>query len=157
MSRANESGSTPIDAEPANDVLLLQWTTHPAADRPVVTILVSLLLMALVFIVYLLTFSAIFTIGAAVILWGSLTQYFLKTSFAFTEQQVRVKYVINKIEKSWSQYRSYYIDRNGILLSPFVRPSRLENFRGLYVRFAGNRDEVVRIVKDKIKMIEDID
>ena len=52
----------------------------------------------------------------------------------------------------------YYVDKSGVLLSPFIRPSRLENFRGLYVRFAGNKDEVMRIVSERIQMpVDDFD
>jgi hypothetical protein len=54
------------------------------------------------------------------------------------------------LHKDWSIYRSCYPDKNGILLSPFVRPSRLENFRGIYLMFADNGEEVTRFVKAHI-------
>ncbi len=155
MTEPNESRHVVSAPEAAPDRVLLSWSTHPAAARPLIAVLVSLLLIALVFVVYLLTFSVVFTIGAAVILWGSLSQFYVKTSFELTGRMVRVRYVVNKIEKPWTQYRSYYVDKHGVLLSPFVRPSRLENFRGLYVRFAENRDEVVNVVKSKITLVQD--
>jgi len=144
-------------AEPASasDPVLLHWTTQPARKRRFTAVLVALLIAVMVVIVYFLTFSVIFTVGAGIILFGSLTQFYFETTFTFTERGVRVKYIINKIEKPWSQYRSFYEDKHGVLLSPFVRPSRLENFRGLYIRFDNNRDEVMAIVKSKINMVKD--
>jgi hypothetical protein len=58
---------------------------------------------------------------------------------------------MQELRKKWSQYRSCYPDKNGVLLSPFVRPSRLENFRGTYIRFWNNREEVVSFVKTMIE------
>lgn len=137
------------------DPVLLQWESHPAKARPRTAVLVGLFLLLLVVMVYLLTYSPLFTVAAALILFGSLSQFFLTTTFEFGERMIRVKYLVNKIEKEWPQYRTYYEDKNGVLLSPFVRTSRLENFRGIYIRFAGNRDAVMSIVKAKIHMPED--
>lgn len=142
---------------PLSESLLLSWSTHPAKARSLVTALVILFLVVLAVLVYLLTYSAIFTVIAALILYGSLTQYFTKTTYEFTDTKVRAKYVVNKIEKEWAQYRSYYADKNGVLLSPFPSPSRLENFRGLFIRFAGNKDQVMDIVRQKINYVPEKD
>jgi hypothetical protein len=40
-----------------------------------------------------------------------------------------------------------------VLLSPFAEPSRLENFRGLYVMFEGNRDAVTKFVQEHIRPV----
>lgn len=148
-------GSATTDSIAPPDPVLLNWVSHPAKARPRAAVLVILFLFLLVAIVYALTLSIMFTVAGALILWGSLSQFFLRTTFEFTQTKVRVKYIVNKIEKEWSQYRSYYEDKNGVLLSPFVRPSRLENFRGIYIRFVGNRDSVMDIVKTKIRKLED--
>ncbi len=157
MSKSTDK-NTATGMEPAptlQENVLLRWESQPAKARPRTAIVVALFLLLLVVIVYLLTYSPLFTVAGALILWGSLSQFFLKTTFEFGDKTIRVRYLINKIEKDWSQYRTYYEDKNGVLLSPFVRTSRLENFRGIYIRFAGNRDEVMRIVKAKINMPED--
>ncbi len=157
MSESTEKNpAAGIELAPAqHENILLRWESQPAKTRPRTAIAVALFLLLLVVIVYLLTYSPLFTVAGALILWGSLSQFFLKTTFEFGDKTIRVKYLINKVEKDWSQYRTYYEDKNGVLLSPFVRTSRLENFRGIYIRFAGNRDEVMRIVKTKINMPED--
>ncbi len=143
-------------AAPIEDRVLLSWVSLPAKSRPTAAILVGLFLVVLVIVVYMMTFSAMFTAIAAVILWGSLSQFYVRTNFELTERFARVKYIVNKVEREWSQFRSYYPDKNGVLLSPFARPSRLENFRGLYIRFAGNKDEVLAIVKSKIVIPKDL-
>ncbi|MFH2054956.1 MAG: hypothetical protein ABIJ61_03270 [bacterium] len=135
---------------------LLQWTCHPVKHKPILlTVFVVLFLTLLVALTYHWTESGLFTLVVALVLWGSLSQYFLPVSFSFNELDVSVKYTTHKITKGWNLFRSYYVDKNGVLLSPFVRPSRLENFRGLYIRFSGNKNEVLAIVKDKIRIVED--
>ena len=53
-------------------------------------------------------------------------------------------------------FRSFYTDKNGVLLSPFIAPSRLENFRGLYITFDNNRDAVLDFVKEHVISPDDI-
>ncbi len=139
-----------------DEKILLTWVSHPAKARPVVTGLVVIFLTILVALVYSMTTSLVFTVIAAVVLWGSLAQYFLPTRFELTDRGVKVRYTISGVAKEWKLFRSYYVDKNGVLLSPFVRPSRLENFRGLYVRFAGNKDDVMAVVSKMIEKPSDI-
>lgn len=147
--------SEELAVEPESPVLLA-WTCHPVKHKPILlTIAVVLFLTLLVALVYHWTESTLFSLAAALVLWGSVSQYFLPVGFKFTERDVTVKYTTHKLVKGWELFRSYYVDKNGVLLSPFVRPSRLENFRGTYVRFSGNQDEVLAIVRAKIEIVED--
>jgi hypothetical protein len=160
MSNRDKSEIESVDdqsaaSEQPHEEVLLSWETHPAKDRPLVAVIVGTFLVVLACLVYLWTESWFFVAITALVLWGSLSQFYVRTKFVFTGNKVKVHYVVNKIEKEWSQYRSFYEDKNGVLLSPFLRPSRLENFRGLYVRFAHNRDQVMEIVKQKIQIPED--
>ncbi len=58
-----------------------------------------------------------------------------------------VRGLVSGKAKGWSDFRSYHVDREGLLLSPFVERSRLERFRGVSLQFHGNRDEVVAFVE----------
>ena len=81
---------------------------------------------------------------------GSLSSFFLPTQYLLDNDKVRIKFFFTIREKKWGMFRSYYVDKNGVLLSPFEKPSRLENFRGQYIRFDRNKDQVVNFVKSKI-------
>ncbi|OGC94971.1 MAG: hypothetical protein A2142_06805 [candidate division Zixibacteria bacterium RBG_16_48_11] len=87
---------------------------------------------------------------AILILTGSLSPYFFPTKYELTQEQVKVNFLAVKKNKAWSEFRSYYPDKNGVFISPFARPSRLENYRGLYLRYQGNKEEVLNFVKSKI-------
>ena len=87
-------------------------------------------------------------IGLAVFIFaGALSAFFFPTTYELTTEKVRVKYLFSVVEKELKNYRSYYPDKNGVLLSPFPRPSRLENFRGIFLRYHNNKAEVDAFVK----------
>lgn len=128
----------------------LEWTCHPAKQNRTRTILVTAFIAAVVLAVYFWTYSALFTILAVLILTGSLAAYYFPTRYTLTDEEIIIKTTTQRLVKKWAQYRSYYPDKNGVLLSPFVRPSRLENFRGVYIRFSGNKDLVMGFVMRKM-------
>ncbi len=128
----------------------LQWTCHPVKRRPLISILVTLFLFVVIAVVYATTDSRAFGFLAAIVMFASLAKFYFPTSYRLTADEITIKTTTQTLHKQWSAYRSCYPDKNGILLSPFVRPSRLENFRGIYLMFAGNRDEVIKFVKEQI-------
>ncbi len=91
--------------------------------------------------------TGLFTIAAVLLVWGQVASFFIPTTYTLTENGVKVKGLVNRREKDWSDFRTYLVDRNGVLLSPFVERTRLERFRGLSLQFHGNRDEVVAYVE----------
>jgi hypothetical protein len=128
----------------------LEWRCHPVKRRPSVSIAVSLFIIVVAMAVFYSTDSRAFTVLALVVMLGSLAKFYVPTSYKLTTETVAVKTTTTTISKSWSQYRSFYPDKNGVLLSPFAEPSRLENFRGLYLMFSDNRDEVIPFVQAHI-------
>ncbi len=140
------------DAEEA-----LEWTCHPVKRKPLVSALVTLFIFVVVAIVYYTTASRAFGVLAAVIMLASLAKFYFPTSYRLTREKITIKTTTQTLRKDWSTYRSCYPDKNGILLSPFVHTSRLENFRGIYLMFNNNRDEVTNFVKANIgKKIESV-
>jgi hypothetical protein len=131
------------------DEEVLQWTSHPARERPWATVV-------LVFIMVLAAAAAALTLQN--LWWGlvgllllclSMWNYLLPVRFRMDGQGVEKKSVFGTEKKSWSEVRSWVPDRYGVLLSPFPGPSRLAKFRGLSVQFSGNREEVLEFVRDR--------
>jgi hypothetical protein len=129
----------------------LSWVSHPVKRNRRNSILVSVFLVILWAVVYIVTSSALFLVLSVVIMLGSLSPFYLPTRYELTEDEVKVNYVFRSMEKSWTSYRSYYPDKNGVLLSPFPRPSRLESFRGVYIRFEGNKEAVLGFIREKME------
>ncbi|MDH3891612.1 MAG: divalent metal cation transporter [candidate division Zixibacteria bacterium] len=146
--KCGASASTQLTPNEQGDSL--QWRCHPVKRRLSVSFAVSLFIIIVAMAVFYSTDSRVFTVLALVVMLGSLAKFYFPTSYRLTAENVTVKTTTTTISKPWSQYRSFYPDKNGLLLSPFAEPSRLENFRGLYLMFSGNRDEVIAFVRDHI-------
>ena len=134
--------------EPEGDTI--EWICHPAKRKMYVTVLVTVFLISLVFVVYFVTYSALLTSLSVLFLWGSLSSFYFPTQYKLSENEIIVKTTMQTLKKEWSIYRTYYPDKNGVLLSPFARRTRMENFRGLYVKFESNKDEVMAFVEKQM-------
>lgn len=130
---------------------VLKWSSHPVKRNTLISVLVILFIFFVWLVVYLTTSSLLLTGLSVVIMLGSLSSFFLPTRYELDQEKVKIKSFLTTREREWNSFRSFYIDKNGVLLSPFPRPSRLENFRGIYVRFNQNKDQVVEFVKTKIQ------
>ena len=116
-----------------------------------VSILVVLFLFAVWLVVWVSTSSILLTGLAVIIMLVSMSSFFLPTRYELDQKKVKIRFFFTNREREWSAFRSFYVDKNGVLLSPFAKPSRLENFRGVYVRFSRNKDQVVDFVRSKIE------
>jgi len=129
---------------------VLEWITHPMKRKPLVTIAVTVFIILVAVLVYITTISKIFTLLTLIVLFASLAKFYLPTKYRLNDKGVTVKTTTQTIFKGWETYRSCYPDKHGILLSPFLEPTRMENFRGIYLIFAENKDEVTSFVKPRI-------
>ncbi len=123
-----------------------KWVSHPVKE--------SVKLNIVAFIGILIMFAGGFIwlgipgLGLAIIIiLLTLLPYFLPTEYIINEEGIRVKYLFQDKTYKWSHFKSYYKDNKGILLSPFSSPTRLENYRGLYVRYGKYRDRVTEEIE----------
>ncbi|MDP6778292.1 MAG: hypothetical protein QGI83_16170 [Candidatus Latescibacteria bacterium] len=80
------------------------------------------------------------------LLTGALLRFYVPTRYRLDDDGVEVSFLGVERVTPWSRIRRIRSDRRGAFLSPFDRPSRLDAYRGVYLRFSGNRDEVMRFV-----------
>ena len=128
----------------------LAWTTHPIRRKPITAVLVTVFILVVGFLVLVTTESKAFGTLALVVLFASLAKFYMPTKYRLNDKRVTVKSTTQTIHKNWSHFRSFYPDKNGVLLSPFIQPTRLENFRGMYLIFDNNRDEVINFIRSHI-------
>ena len=126
------------------------WRVHPLRENWTRSILLFLFLLLLFSGIYWLFQSVFVALLSAIFVTGSLYRYFVPFRYELYEHELVVSAPFYRLTKPWSDFRSFYVDNNGVLLSPFAKPSRLENFRGVYVRFGANRSEVLDFMKNKI-------
>ena len=130
----------------------INWCVHPFVENWKKTVLLLLFLLSLLTIIYVGYKSIPVLLFSALLLIAPLYKYFLPFHYHCRTDNIIVNTCCYKLERSWSTYRSYYVDKHGILLSPFTKPSRLENFRGIYIRFGKHpSEEIVKFIESKIR------
>ncbi len=135
---------------PLHPTPLLEWSVWPARERPLLSFGLIVFLFAVWVAVGYFYREGVWVLLAIVLLSGAVAPFFVVTTYRLEEQGVSVKRYFTTTKKRWEELRSYYPDKNGVLVSPFAKPSRLENFRGVYLRFGGNREEVLAVLKANI-------
>lgn len=125
----------------------LSWTSWPMLRSPVRAVVAVAFVVLMAWTIQSLFETTYFTVVAVLLVWGQIAGFFLPTRFKLTSDTVSVRGLVSRREKDWGEFRSHYVDREGVLLSPFLERSRLERFRGLSLQFHGNRDDVVKFVE----------
>lgn len=130
----------------------LRWKSHPARERPLATVFVSIFILVIFYFVYTISGEPFMVVVAALIFLVSLTTFFFPTTYNVNEKKVTIKYLFTLKERNLSAFRSVFPGRRGILLSPYLGPTRLENFRGFYLRYGkNNKGEVDKILAELIE------
>jgi hypothetical protein len=128
---------------------MITWTSLPfriGGKKNIVAIAVPVALWAIVLVLWGVWWFVI----SLILIGGSILPYYLPTTYVLSEKGISVRSLFTRQNRKWADYRSFYVDEHGVLLSPFNKPSRLENFRGVYLRFHKNGEEVVAFVKQKL-------
>lgn len=87
---------------------------------------------------------------AGLVLTGSLLKYFFPTHYRLTDRNVEAVFLGTHRVWPWDRFRSCQVSRTGVLLSPYPKPHRMENFRGHYLLFGPRREEVIEFVRSRI-------
>ena len=143
--------STSVSESPHPDEI--SWCVHPFVENWKRTIFLLLFLSSILVILYIGFQSIVIVIFSALLLIGPLYKYFLPFHYHCTHEGLVVKACCYNLERPWASFRSNHIDKNGILLSPFSKPNRLENFRGIYIRFGKHPpEEIVNFIQHQLNL-----
>ena len=128
----------------------LEWTVHPvreSAAKAAIAIGFPLIAAGLV---WLWMQSWFWTLLGFLLLFASEFPFFIRTAYRLNGQGVSMNRGGVKISKPWDQVRSCYPDKNGVQLSPYLKPFWMENFRGMYLQYGGHKDEILKFLEGKL-------
>ncbi len=77
---------------------------------------------------------------AAILLFMLLGPYFLPTRYTLSRHGVATRFPLFSRTRPWASYKRYAVLRDGVFLGTFPRPSRLDSFRGDFLRFSAATD-----------------
>ena len=128
----------------------LCWRSHPVVDDYPRSVLLIAIVAAVCVGAHVAFGGVAYAVLAAAFLAVSLRSYFLPTWVELDEAGVRLRFLGRTRAVAWGEVRRVDVHKEGVHLSPFPELSRLDSFRGTFVRFAGNADEVERFVRRRV-------
>lgn len=130
-----------------DEEIILRWKVHLAARQPA-KLAVVLGTVAVTGVSACLWYGSVLP-GAvmAFILVGALSDFLLPVTYTFTSKKASGTTPLGLRVISWKDVKRVYIDDDGIKLSPLDRQTRLESYRGVYVRFGDRREEILEAAR----------
>lgn len=126
----------------------LAWTSWPVRDRAGTLWLILPVCVAALGAVYIFAGELFWVVCGALLLGLGLREYFFPVRYRMDPEGVTIHFWLWTRHRPWSEIKRVAPSRHGVFLSPFPRPNRLENHRGLFLRFAGNRREVMGTIQN---------
>lgn len=143
-----DSSTSMTDSSQVDEI---SWCVHPFVENWKRTVFLLMFLSSILVILYVGFQSIIIVFFSAILLIAPLYKYFLPFHYHCGQDSLVISTCCYNFERQWSSFKSNYIDKNGILLSPFSKPTRLENFRGIYIRFGQHSPtEIVDYIQHKL-------
>jgi len=137
----------------SNKKPIYSWTSFPFAESPISSALVLAFFVLVAVFVYSITYKIFWVLLSLVFLFSSLFAYFVPTVYKFYDDHIFFKVGVFSRERKYSEFKCFYADKKGVMLSTFSRPRGLDRFRGQSVRFTRNqdeRDEILTFLDEKI-------
>jgi hypothetical protein len=140
--KSDRKSTLPSTAEP-----ILTWEVHLLRLNPAKMLVVAPVVAVSTLVAYVLTHSVLLPVATLFLFVSALAEYLFPVRYELTMRSASVYSLFKRATIEWTKVKKCYLDEYGIKLSPLSVPGRLESYRGLYLRFGDNRDEVISTVR----------
>jgi hypothetical protein len=129
----------------------MAWTVHPVRERPRLGVLVLGIILAMCIGSWFWTRSAFWPLFCFLVLFLSLESFYFPTRFELEEGKLTVFRRFSRSEREWGIFRRCLVDRDGMTLSPYRKPSFMDGYRSIRLRWGRvDREEVVAFVRARL-------
>jgi hypothetical protein len=128
------------------------WTCHPLREEPVLkSILLGAAIAGSCAVMTVSLGSAVYGAISLVVLLGATMDYFLPTRYVIDAEGAAWKRLVWR-RRPWTAFRRVVRHPDGVFLSPFRQQSRLDSFRGVFLRFGTGvcGDEIDLLVRSHV-------
>ncbi len=125
---------------------LFSWISFPFVEFPIQSFFVFAFFILAAIFVFTITHNFFWVLLSLFFLFSSLFSYFVPTYYEFYEDYVFIKVLVFKRERKYTEFKCFYVDKKGVMLSTFARPRGLDRFRGQSIRFTKEQKETENIL-----------
>ena len=121
----------------------LTWRVHLAKEQPARAAMAVGVIVFFVIIVGAVMHNLFWPLLSLIFLVGSLHDFFLPMTFEINGCGVAAKGFGSHRVLEWERARRFFVTTDGVKLSPLAGRSKLEDYRGVFLRCTGERRERV--------------
>lgn len=132
------------------DDLPIVWKIYPLKENKGKSVALVLFLVLVILLVQVHFGQLGFTLLATVLLGGSLLRYFLPTEYRLNAEGIEISFMGRTNFRKWTEFGCFYVCKNGVQLSTFSKPDRLDSFRGHFILLGNEKDRVISFIKGKL-------
>jgi len=129
----------------------ITWTSHPIKDEPRLKSACLIFIIIATSIIIGWSFqSNTFAWVSFILLTLAMARYFLSTKYTLDETGVTISILGYQKPFTWAQFNRADQHADGIFLSPFSTPHRLDTFRGQFLKTGAQTHEIFHVVQQHI-------
>lgn len=130
----------------ANPHRVLHWKTHLARKNPAKTVVVLMAAVTGGLLGWLLSGALWMAFLGFLVILTSLADFLLPIHYTLDEQGAKSRCGFIGSEIRWENVKRVIEGDDGIKLSPLEKSSRLAPFRGVFLRYNGNKQEIIATI-----------
>lgn len=137
----------------ATSTPVIAWRTHPLVEEPARrTILLAGAILGFGVVAGMTLVSPVLGGVSVVVLTVSVSRYWAPTQVQLDAAGVHIRHLGRVRNRPWSDFGRLSMHGDGIFLGPFRRPSRLDAFRGVFLRCNDELEAVRRVAEYYVEM-----
>ena len=127
----------------------LEWTVHPVRERPRLGILVLGVILAMSVGSWFWMRSAFWPLFSFLVLFLSLESFYFPTRFRARGGEADRLRRFSRSEREWAIFRRCQVDRDGMTLSPYRKPTFMDGYRAIRLRWGSVEPRAGRRVRPR--------
>ena len=143
--------SRSAEDEEEDDKVLLTWRVHLLARSRKTTTWLAVAVLAGLSVVWISFHSIGWVLLSALLLLGSISTYVLPVTYTLTDRELRMRTLVANEAKAWRRFAGFHIYPDAVHVAFDQHSLRGRMLRGYTLYFQGNREEVVAIIRDRVK------
>ena len=128
--------------------VVYRWQVHLAKAQPERLPVIVLVLVGVPIIGAWLMGHWVFGLAALWMLWSATADYLLPIRYEADDTGVRVRGWSPRVMR-WERVQRVVWGDDGVLLSPFAHPSRLNAYRGVFLWYGDQRETIESLVRER--------
>ncbi|MCS7192200.1 MAG: hypothetical protein NZ937_04360 [Armatimonadetes bacterium] len=125
---------------------LMEWTIHLVRKRPLKGV-VTIAIIAFVLAVGWIWVHPFVAFLMALFLLNIVGEFLFPVRYKVMKEGVEVSSFLHERKVRWEQIRRLEVFNDSLLLSPYPKPSQLDNLRGLWLHWDGEPEGFRRLIQ----------